>query len=122
MFRKIVRNGTKYQSLKMRKVVWKRWNTLVFYASLLGSMAQCLGTLIYSLPAEQKKEVRELEKVSLKLAKSECSLLFNSVCLSENILPNYTNINLHDDAAKREPFTLKYRRQLVQREHDLAKE
>ena len=106
----------------MRKVVWKRWNTLVFYASLLGSMAQCLGTLIYSLPAEQKKEVRELEKVSLKLAKSECSLLFNSVCLSENILPNYTNINLHDDAAKREPFTLKYRRQLVQREHDLAKE
>ena len=79
----------------MRKVVWKRWNTLVFYASLLGSMAQCLGTLIYSLPAEQKKEVRELEKVSLKLAKSECSLLFNSVCLSENILPNYTNIYIY---------------------------
>ena len=66
--------------------------------------------------------VRELEKVSLKLAKSDCCVLFNGICLSENILPNYTNINLHDDAAKREPFTLKYRRHLVQRELDVAKE
>ena len=52
---------------------------------------QCLGTLIYSLPPVKKKGHRELEKVSLKLAKSECSVLFNGVCLSENILPNYTN-------------------------------
>ena len=71
----------------MKKVYSKRWNTLVFLI-LLGSMAQCLGTLIFSLPAAEKKEVREFEKVSLKLAKSECSLLFNGVCLSENILPN----------------------------------
>ena len=106
----------------MKNVCSKRRNTLVLLF-LLGSMAsQCLGTLLYPLPAEQKREVRELEKVSIKLAKSDCSALFNGVCLSENLLPNYSNINLHDDAAKREPFTLKYRRQLVQRELDLAKE
>ena len=105
----------------MVTVMSKRRNPPLFILFVLGSMAQCLGPLVHPLPATLKKEVRELEKVSLKLAKSECSLLFNGVCLSENLLPNYSNINLHDDAAKREPFTLKYRRQLVQRELDLGK-
>ena len=80
----------------MKKVCSKRRETLVFFLLLVGSMAvQCLGTLIYSLPPVEKKGVRELEKVSLKLAKSECSVLFNGVCLSENILPNYTNIYIY---------------------------
>ena len=83
----------------MNKVNSKRWNTLVFFILTLGSMAQCLGTLIFTLPAEEKKAVRELEKVSIKLAKSDCSLLFNGVCLSENILPNYTNIYIYEYAA-----------------------
>ena len=70
----------------MKKVCSKRRNTLVFILFLLGSMVvQCLGTLIYPLPAEQKKVVRELEKVSLKLAKSDCNVLFNGICLSKNI-------------------------------------
>ena len=105
----------------MSKVNSKRRNPLLLYLILFGSMAISLGELLYPLPAQQKREVRELEKCSLKLAKSECSLLFNGVCLSENLLPNYSNINLHNDAAKREPFTLKYRRQLVQRELDETK-
>ena len=70
----------------MNKVNLKRWHTLVSFILLVGSMAQCLGTLVFPLPAEEKKAVRELEKVSLKLAKSECSLLFNGVCLSENTI------------------------------------
>ena len=106
----------------MSKVNSKRRTPLLFHLILTGSMALCLGELLFPLPAQQKREVRELEKVSLKLAKSECNVLFNGTCLSENILPNYTNINLHNDAAKREPFTLKYRRQLVQRELEQAKE
>ena len=105
----------------MSKVNSKRRNPLLLHLILYGSMAISLGELLYPLPAQQKREVRELEKSSLKLAKSECSLLFNGVCLSENLLPNYSNINLHNDAAKREPFTLKYRRQLVQRELDETK-
>ena len=79
----------------MEKVISKRRNPLVLYFVLLGSMAQCLGTLIFPLPAELKREVRELEKVSLKLAKSECSVLFNGVCLSENILPKYIYIYIY---------------------------
>jgi len=80
-----------------------------------------LGSLIHPLPPEQKKAIRDLEKVSMKLCKSECSVLFNSLCVKEKLLPNYSNINLHDEAAKREPFTLKYRQRLVQRELDNAK-
>ena len=74
----------------MFKVNSKRWTTLLVV--FLGSMAICLGELLHPLPAELKREIRELEKVSLKLAKSECNVLFNGTCLSENILPNYTNI------------------------------
>ena len=43
----------------------------------------------------RSKGVRELVKVSLKLPKSDCSVLFNRVCLSVNILAKYTNINRH---------------------------
>ena len=38
---------------------------------------------IHPLPAAEKREVRELEKCALKLAKSGCSLLFNGACLRE---------------------------------------
>ena len=93
----------------MSKVNSKRRTPLLFYIILTGSMALSLGDLLHPLPAPQKREVRELEKVSIKLAKSECSVLFNGICISEILLPNYSNINLHDDAAKREPITLKFR-------------
>ena len=95
-------------------------NILVFFSWFNMSM-DSLGSLIYQLPVEQRKSVRELEKVSGKLTKLKCSLLFNSTCLREDILPNYSNIKLHDQAARREPFTLKYRRRLVEREVENAK-
>ena len=85
------------------------------------SMAtQSLGVQIYNLPPTQRKEVRDLEKVSLKLAKTKCSKVFNTTCLTENLLPMYSNIKLHDRAATNELFTLRYRRQLVQRELEKA--
>ena len=80
-----------------------------------------LGSLIFNLPVERRKSVRELEKISTKIVKAKCSLLFNSTCLKENILPNYSNIKLHNRAARKEPFTLKYRRRLVEREVENAK-
>ena len=79
----------------MSKVNSKRLNPLLLYLILFGSMAISLGELLYPLPAQQKRDVRELEKFSLKLAKSECSLLFNGVCLSENLLPSYSNIYIY---------------------------
>ena len=47
-----------------------------------------LGSLLFNLSPERRKSVRELEKVSTKLVKQKCSLLFKSTCLKEDILPN----------------------------------
>ena len=44
-------------------------------------------------PGHEPREVLALEKVSKRLCKTECSLLFNSVCVDEILLPNYSNIN-----------------------------
>ena len=79
----------------------------------LMSVVTSLGSLIHNLPQTQRREVRDLEKVSIKICKQKCSLLFNSTCLNENLLPRYSDIKLHDKAARKEAFTLKYRRKLV---------
>ena len=79
----------------MFKVDSKRRHPLLIYVTLIGSMALCLGNLLHPLSAELKRDVGELEKFSLKLAKSECSVLFNGTCLSENLLPNYTKIYIY---------------------------
>ena len=76
--------------------------------------SQGLGELIFHLPADTKKRVRYLEKCYFKLCKQKSSMLFNQTCIKENILPIYTNIKLHDEAAKNEPFTLEFRRRLIQ--------
>ena len=85
------------------------------------SVVTDLGSLLHTLSPELKNEVRKLEKVSLKLCKTECRELFNSVCVRENLLPNYSNIRLQDEATQREPIALKFRKQLVQRELASAK-
>ena len=74
----------------MKKVISKRWEYIVLLFIFTLSMALCLGLLIHPLPAPEKKEVWGLGKCSLKLAKSECSLLFNGACLRENVLPNHS--------------------------------
>ena len=63
-------------------------NILVLFSWFAMSM-DSLGSLIYQLPVEQRKSVREVEKLSGKLTKLKCSILFNSTCLKEEILPNY---------------------------------
>ena len=55
-------------------------------------MVTDLGSLLHTLSPELKNEVRKLEKVSLKLCKTECRELFNSVCVTENLLPSYSNL------------------------------
>ena len=66
-------------------------NSLVFYVWFTMSVVT-LGTLLFNLPVERRKSVRDLEKISTKIIKTKCSLLFNSTCLKNDILPNYTNI------------------------------
>ena len=80
-----------------------------------------LGELIHSLDEPVKYEVRRFEKCLIKLTKLKLSCVFNETCLHENILPKYTNINLHDEAAIEEEFTNDFRRKLVQRQLDTGK-
>ena len=75
----------------MSKRYSKRWNKFPLFSFSIMSMVT-LGSLIHPLPPEQKKAIRDLEKVSMKLCKSECSVLFNSLCVKEKLLPNYSNI------------------------------
>ena len=81
-----------------------------------------LGELLFTLPDPIKHDVRRLEKCFLKLQKTELSCAFNQTCLTENILPKYTNIKLHDMAANREDFTKEFRRQLVERQLEAGKQ
>ena len=64
-----------------------------------------IGDLIYNLEKPLKYEIRRFEKCLIKSKKLQLSCAFNDICLNENILPKYTELNLHDKAAIRENFT-----------------
>ena len=79
----------------MHYVNAKRWKICLFLVLNLMSVVNNLGSLIHNLAPEVRKNVRDLEKVSIKLCKTKCSKLFNSTCLKENILPKFTNIYIY---------------------------
>ena len=45
---------------------------------------------IFTLPAWQKTLARKTEKENKKIANTESSLVYNTTCLKENLLPTYT--------------------------------
>jgi len=63
-----------------------------------------------------KLKFREIEKISLKIAKTESHLSFNETCVINRLLPTYTNVRLHDDAASSETFVSDFRLELVKRQ------
>lgn len=65
---------------------------------------------------EIRSNYRLLEKQAVKLQKDICHLRFNETCLNNNLLPCYTNIKLHDDAARNETLVLDFRRNLIKRQ------
>ena len=75
--------------MRIRRYAKRRYYSLLLLLTM--SVVQSLGSLIHPLPSEQRKEVRDLEKVTLRRCKTECSLLFNSTCVNEKLVPNYTN-------------------------------
>ena len=75
-----------------------------------------IGNLIFPLSSPTKNLVRSIERIQKKIINFKYALVFNKCCLKENILPNYTNIKLHDPAARNEQFTVKYRKELVERQ------
>ena len=77
----------------MDKSYSKRRKQTLLFSLLIMSVAIDLGSLIHNLPSELKKEVRDLEKVSIRRCKTDCSLLFNSICVKEHLLPNYSKFH-----------------------------
>ena len=72
-----------------------------------------IGQLLYRLSFSKKKIVRDMEKVNKKLIQNKYDILFNETCIKEELLPNYTNLRLHDPVAKEQQFTVDYRRDLL---------
>ena len=69
--------------------------------------------LLHTIPAGLKTAYRKFENVSKKLQNIHWSMEFNSICLKENILPNFSKIKHHDPALPITDATHKYRRHLV---------
>ena len=80
-----------------------------------------LGELIHDLDDPTKQICRKFERCLLKLTKTKLNVVFNETCMQENILPKYTNINLHDEAAEHEEITNEFRMKLVKRQLENGK-
>ena len=76
-----------------------------------------IGSLLHNLPNDWKSKVNKLIKTHKKLAQCDNAITFNGLCLKEDLLPAFTNIKVHDPAARKEAFTKEYRRKLVQHEY-----
>ena len=72
-----------------RNVKRIRLTTIWFILCVICVMPN-LGELIFTLPVATRQEIRKLEKVCLKLNKTELACAFNECCLRENILPKYS--------------------------------
>jgi hypothetical protein len=63
-----------------------------------------------------KLRFRNIEKTKLKLTKVYNHRKFNQTCILNELLPTYTNVRIHDDAARLEPFVLDFRKNLIERQ------
>jgi len=77
--------------------------------------------IIKTINNDCKKEFQILEKYLIKETKLKSHLSFNETCLINRLLPTYTNIRLHDDAALQEQFVIKFREDLIKRQIDEQK-
>jgi len=76
-----------------------------------------LSTIILrKSPLNVKNSFRNLEKLKLKIVKLECHRSFNETCVINELLPTYTNVRLHDEAASTETFVSDFRKKLVERQ------
>jgi len=57
-----------------------------------------------------------VEKLRMKIIKLQCHRSFNETCLINRLLPTYTNVRLHDEAATTETFVNDFKLKLVERQ------
>lgn len=69
-----------------------------------------------SLCQEQKRVFRQLETVKKKIVNAHYAVVFNQTCITENLLPYFTNVRLYDRAVQRSDLTLNFRKKLVEEE------
>ena len=68
------------------------------------------------IPADIKMLYRNVEKSNIKLCTIMSHYTFNTTCLNNNLLPNYTNVRLHNEVTRTEDFVLDFRRKLLTEE------
>ena len=53
------------------------------------------GHILFQLPLSIQSFIRKLGNLWKRIINAKAAISFNKVCLSEEILPNYCNINIY---------------------------
>ena len=53
------------------------------------------GNLLFNLQCEERTSVRKVESLNKKLITSQLAVIFNKICIKENLLPKYTDIYMY---------------------------
>ena len=78
-----------------------------------------LSRVILKISNSGTKEIlRKIERNLVKLTRTRFNLRFNETCRQHNLLPVFTNVKLHDSAAKPQDFVVSFRRKLIEHEND----
>ena len=74
------------------------------------------GEIISLLPPQTRGVVLRMESDWRKIINDEAAVSFNKIFLEEFILPNFTDINVHDRTSRNDEITYRCRRDLVCRQ------
>ena len=75
------------------------------------------GQYINQFPPNTIKVIREFERIQKKICRHKMSIMFNEICINEEMLPKYTYFKLHDPAAHKYNSTLDSCNMLKQKLH-----
>ena len=53
------------------------------------------GNLLHLLQDEERKVVRNIESLEKKLINNKFAVIFNEMCIKENLLPTYSEIYIY---------------------------
>lgn len=53
------------------------------------------GSVLFNHNEDNKKIIRNIESLNKKIINAKLSVLFNKTCISNNLLPSYTNIYIY---------------------------
>ena len=74
------------------------------------------GAILYRLPEEIRRNIRDYERSLIKLDKAKQARVFNQTCINEGLFPHFSNITTHDKTVQNEALTVQYRKGLIERQ------